>query len=127
MVTGLKQTVNEKDLKQLKNMLESANAALVFVHGRSKETMFNDSKLIFALVRAIEIVAEAADTVSEAGRRQYPHFPWAYTIDMPNRIVYGDSDINLDRMWVTVTEEIPVLISKLKQMIPVEDSYSPND
>ncbi|HEX9733103.1 MAG TPA: HepT-like ribonuclease domain-containing protein [Thermoanaerobaculia bacterium] len=49
-------------------MIESAETALEFVSGRQRADLDTDRMLLFALVRAIEVVGEAAGRISEAAR-----------------------------------------------------------
>jgi uncharacterized protein with HEPN domain len=48
------------------DMIDAAEAAMRFVHGRSRRELDRDELLLFAVVRAIEIVGEAAGKLSDA-------------------------------------------------------------
>ena len=61
--------------------------------------------LRFALVRAIEIIGEAASKV-----------PWAQITAMRNRVIHAYFDINHDVLWRTAIEEIPALLSPLRPL-----------
>jgi uncharacterized protein with HEPN domain len=54
----------------------------------------NDTLLRFALTRAVEIVGEAANQVSEAGRAELADVPWAQIVGMRNRLIHAYFDIN---------------------------------
>jgi uncharacterized protein with HEPN domain len=58
-------------------MIEAGEAAQRFIAGRQRADLDNDTMLLFALVRAIQIVEEAASKVSAETRSQYPQIPWA--------------------------------------------------
>lgn len=47
--------MNEHDHIRLQHMLESAQAAVSFTANENRESLDNDLKLVFAVVRAIEI------------------------------------------------------------------------
>ena len=64
--------------------------------------------LLFALVRAIEIVGEAASKVSAPTREHVP-IPWAAVIGMRNRLAHAYFDIDRDILWATVTQSLPEL------------------
>ena len=64
--------------------------------------------LLFALVRAIEIVGEAASKVS-APARECISIPWASVIGMRNRLAHAYFDIDRDILWATVTQSLPEL------------------
>ena len=70
--------------------------------------------LLFALVRAVEIVGEAAGKLSGEGRAQMPQVPWSAVIGMRNRLVHAYFDVDRDILWTTVTEAMPSLLAQLK-------------
>lgn len=53
------------DLVRLRHMLDAVDAAAGSISGRSRSDLDKDHMLLFALVRAVEIVGEAASKVSE--------------------------------------------------------------
>jgi uncharacterized protein with HEPN domain len=73
--------------------------------------------LLFALLRAIEIVGEAASRISAETRQAATDVPWPAVIGMRNRIVHAYFDINYDTAWKTVTEELPDLVPRLRALI----------
>lgn len=76
--------------------------------------------LAFALVRAIEIVGEAATKISIETREQHPDIPWAVIIGMRHRLIHAYFDINYDILWITATEAIPTLLPQLITLLPAE-------
>jgi uncharacterized protein with HEPN domain len=70
-------------------MIRAAEIACDFVSGRSRRDLDTDQMLAFALVRAIEIVGEAASKVSPATRQATGDIPWPLIISMRNRLVHG--------------------------------------
>lgn len=65
--------------------------------------------LLFALVRAIEIIGEAAAKVSPEARGSMPGVPWSRIVAMRNRLIHAYFDIERDVLWRTACEEIPAL------------------
>ena len=49
-------------------MIDAAQTAMRFVTGRQREDLESDAMLVFALVRAVEIIGEAASKVSPETR-----------------------------------------------------------
>ena len=66
----------ETDTLRLRHMLDAARAALGFTSGRTRDDLSADLMLQFALVRALEIVGEAAARMSEPTRTGHPEIPW---------------------------------------------------
>jgi uncharacterized protein with HEPN domain len=95
-------------------MIDAIEAALRFAGGRRRADLDSDEMLLFALVRAVEIVGEAAVKVSAEGRASVPAVPWSAVISMRNRLVHAYFDIDRDILWTTLTEALPRLLAQLK-------------
>ena len=108
------------DLVRVRHMIDAGREAMTFAHGRSREDLDTDRMLVLSLVKAIEILGEAASKVSEELRREKPAIPWREMVSMRNRLIHGYFDINLEIVWQTVSEELPPLISALEAMLKAE-------
>jgi uncharacterized protein with HEPN domain len=98
-------------------MIEAAETACNFVSDRARADLDTDQMLVFAVVRAIEIVGEAASKVSAATRRASTDVPWNLIISMRNRVVHAYFDIDHEIVWKTATEEMPEILPKLRSLI----------
>lgn len=97
----------DNDLVRVRHMLEAAQHAHAFVAGRSRADLGQDVQLQFAVVRAIEIIGEAASRLSPDFKTTRQHIPWAAIQGMRNRLIHAYFDINLDILWETVTTQSP--------------------
>ena len=102
------------DPVRLRHMVEAIEAAMQFAKGRSRADLDTDAMLMFALVRAVEVVGEAASKVSDATRAKMPGVPWREMVGMRNRVVHAYFDIDRDILWTTATEALPPLLAYLK-------------
>lgn len=109
--------LRDADVIRLRHMLESAEEAVGFARGRSRADLDDDRMLTLAVVRAIEIVGEAAANLSTETRAACPGLPWPNIIGMRNRLVHAYFDIDLDRVWETITDDLPALIEELRAII----------
>jgi len=73
--------------------------------------------LTLALTKSIEIIGEAANHVDIDTREKFFDIPWNDIIGMRNRLVHGYYDIDLDRVWDTITDDLPPLIDELQGLI----------
>lgn len=108
--------MHAEDQIRLKHMIEACEAALRFASGRPQSDLDADQMLLFAVVRAVEIVGEAASKVTEATRVELSEIPWKSIIGMRNRLVHAYFEIDTDIVWVAITVEIPLLLSRLKTL-----------
>jgi uncharacterized protein with HEPN domain len=73
--------------------------------------------LLFAAVRAIEVIGEAASKVTSETREAAPNIPWTAIVSMRNRLIHGYFDIDADLVWKTATVEIPELQRALQALV----------
>lgn len=106
-----------EDLTRIEHMIEAAESACAFVAGRQREDLDNDQMLAFAVVRAIEIVGEAASKVGLPTRQITSAIPWQMIISMRNRVVHAYFEIDHDVVWKTATEELPELLPVLRSLL----------
>lgn len=70
-----------------------------------------------ALTRLLEIVGEAAARVTDITRQKYTDVPWAHIVALRNRISHGYDEIDCDRIWIIVSEDLPSLIRQLEGIV----------
>jgi uncharacterized protein with HEPN domain len=76
--------------------------------------------LRFALVRAVEIIGEAASRVSRDTRNAASAVPWADAVLMRKRLIHVYFDTDNSILWKTATEDIPMLLPLLRLLLPTE-------
>lgn len=103
-----------EDKVRLHHMVEAGESAVQFVAGRQRADLDKDRMLLFALVRAIEVLGEAASKSSEERRATHAGIPWRAIIVMRNRLIHAYFEINTEIVWQTVTQEIPTLLPQLR-------------
>jgi uncharacterized protein with HEPN domain len=59
------------------------------------------------LTKLVEIVGEAAKSISITGGASLPDIPWRAAARMRDRLVHHYFDINLDVLWQTISEDLP--------------------
>ena len=105
----------------LRHMLDAAEQALGFSAGASRQNLDANPMLSFAVVRALEIIGEAAGKVTAETRAAYPELPWQSMTAMRNRIIHAYFDVDLDRVWDTITEDLPPLVARLRPILATLD------
>ena len=108
--------MQREDEIRIAHILEAGEAVARFLSGRRRADLDNDQMLSFALVRAIEVVGEAASKISCETRASLPVVPWAAIVAMRNRLIHAYFDIDADILWRTVTEELPELAKLLRRL-----------
>jgi uncharacterized protein with HEPN domain len=98
-------------------MIDAAESVGQFAAGRKRGDLDIDRMLLFAIIRAIEVLGEAASKVTEETQAASPEVPWASIVGMRNRLIHGYFDVDSDVVWRTVTEEVPGLLRSLKLLV----------
>ena len=106
-----------EDRVRLRHMIEAAESAAQFIAGRSRSDLDTDRMLLFAVVRAIEVVGEAASKLSEEFRAAHPGIPWRAIVGMRNRLIHAYFDIDTETVWETTTQELPPILNQLRELV----------
>ena len=101
----------------LRDMLTYAETAEGFVGDLDFESFRSDTEKTFAVVRALEVVGEAAKNIPVAIRRRYPEVPWSKVVGMRNIVIHGYFGVDLEVIWKTVREDLPPLRAALARML----------
>jgi len=109
--------MQKPDIMRLRHMLEAAREAISFLHGRSRKDLERNRMLALALVRCIEVIGEAATRVSAETKVRYTTIPWPDITGMRNWLIHAYFDVNLDRIWDTVTDDLPPVIAELETIL----------
>ena len=109
-----------RDDAYLLDMLLAAREARKFAADLTFTAFERNRMAQLAVLKAVEIVGEAASRVNTGGKEAHPEIPWQEIIGMRNRLVHAYFDINLDILWQTIQEDLPRLIALLEPLVPPE-------
>ncbi|NVL90305.1 MAG: DUF86 domain-containing protein [Desulfobacterales bacterium] len=109
--------MRKDDLVRLRHMLDAAKEAIGFVQNRTRSALEGDRMLVLSIVKSIEILGEAATRVTKECHNEFPQIPWRNIIAMRNRLIHAYFDIDLDRVWDTVTDDLPPLVQELERIL----------
>jgi uncharacterized protein with HEPN domain len=101
----------------LSDMLENAEKALSFVEGMDYEDFSNDDKALYAVIRALEIIGEAARQIPENIRNANPEIAWREIAGMRNKLTHEYFGVNTKVVWRTIQEDLPVIVPILRKML----------
>lgn len=120
--------MNERDETRLRDMLDEARRARRFVEGKTRTDLDSDDQIVgFAVVRALEIVGEAANKVSQATRDTLPQVRWGDIIGMRNRMVHDYANVDYNIVWDVVVYDLPPLIIALEALFPEQTEEDSGD
>ena len=112
----------DHDQHRIRHMIEAAQQAMYFMEGRQRGHLDTDVQLRLALLRALEVIGEAANKVTPETRAAHPEIPWTQVVGIRNRLIHAYFDIDLDIVWKTAAESLPELLSMLQAVLGLDAS-----
>lgn len=110
--------MTRRDLRDyLQDMLETIDIAQQFVAGMTFTDFQADQKTVFAVIRAIEVIGEAAKNIPIPIREQYPEMPWKSVTGMRDKLIHGYFGVNLEVLWDTVQQDLMQLRPVISKML----------
>lgn len=101
----------------LRDMQEAIRLALEFTEGMNFDDFSKDTKTIFAVTRAIQILGEAVKKIPDPIRQQYPQIPWKDIAKMRDKVTHQYFAVKLDVVWDTLKQDFPLLQSLLASVL----------
>lgn len=109
--------MSRNDRLRLLDMLDAIDRILQYVRGITYEQFLADRKTQDAVARNIEIIGEAAGSLSEQTRQMHTDIEWGKIIGMRNVLIHAYFGILPEIVWGVVTDDLPELQKKLKRQI----------
>ncbi|GAA3952361.1 DUF86 domain-containing protein [Hymenobacter algoricola] len=103
--------------QRLLHMLEAIAEVQGFVAGVSRAEFDLDHRTLFACVRGVEILGEAARHVADEIKAQYPEINWRGIVDLRNFVVHQYFAIDNEALWLVIHDHMPVLKPQLERVL----------
>ena len=113
-----------RNLDYINDIIDSIASIEKFINGIDFENFKNDYKTIYAVVRALEIIGEAAKNISAEMKKKRPEIPWKNISGMRDKLIHEYFGVNKNVVWDTIKRDLPDLkekIEKLKEIYETED------
>ncbi len=101
----------------LRDILSAIEDAQSFVEDIDLDSFLGNKEKQYAVVRALEIIGEAAARIPPNLREQYPAPPWKEMVGMRNIVIHQYFGVDEVVVWRTVQEELPPLKLTIARMI----------
>lgn len=105
----------------LEDIIESIERIQEYVKNKSKKAFENNFKLQDAVVRRFEIIGEAIKSIPQSVKNKYPKIPWKKVAGMRDVLIHEYFEVNLERVWKTIKEDMPRLKKQVGAILKIID------
>jgi len=109
--------MNDRDASHLEDMICYALDAIEMLGSADADALAGDKMRRYALVRAVEVVGEAATRVSAETRASLPAVPWRSAIGMRNILIHAYASIDLKNLADAVRNHFPSLVGVRREVL----------
>ncbi|WP_448382780.1 HepT-like ribonuclease domain-containing protein [Desulfosoma sp.] len=101
----------------LQDILEACNAVARFLRGTTEGLFIQDELIQSAVLQKLIVIGEAAARLPRSFTAQHPEIEWADIVAFRNIAVHEYFAVDWKIVWVTATEEVPLLHEQIKALL----------
>ena len=109
----------------LTDIVESADAIQVFLRDISRDAFLQNDLVRSAVLQKLTIIGEAAGRLPSELHTRHPDIEWPDIIGFRNIAVHAYFSVDWSIVWVTATQEVPILKQQIADII--SSDYSGNE
>ncbi len=109
--------MDKKIKNRLIDMRNYSAEAIEFLGDLTYEEFLQDRKTMFSVVRAIEVIGEAAAQTGREPLEVFPGIPWKEIIGMRNILIHQYSGIEMQTVYKTVKDFLPGFMVNLDKIL----------
>lgn len=99
----------------LNDIVDSMEKILEYTEGIDYDEFTNTSMIFDAVIRNFEVIGEAAKSISEEIKENYPDIPWGDMVGMRNILIHSYFGIDYSIVWNTI-KMLPNYLKKVKKV-----------
>lgn len=107
----------KKDKAYLQDILNSISDIETFIANINETEFYKNKEKKYAVVRALEIIGEAAKNLSKELRAKHKEIPWKEIAGMRDKLIHFYFGIKWELVWETVKNKIPELKNQLLEIL----------
>jgi uncharacterized protein with HEPN domain/predicted nucleotidyltransferase len=101
----------------LTRILESINHIGTFLQGVTWKHFSSSMEKQDAVAKRLELIGESVKSLPDEFRSKHAEVPWKDWAGLRDRIVHQYFDLNLDVIWDTIIDDLPLLKKHVEQFI----------
>lgn len=111
------------DRARLQHILD----AILEIESYTRQVSFDDfvvnSMMRFASIKQLEIIGEAANSLTDEFKRRFPNIEWRTIIGLRNILVHHYFGIDENVVWGIIQKDIPELKVKVVEILESLENY----
>jgi uncharacterized protein with HEPN domain len=109
------------DALRVQHILQEEARISRWLSNRTYKAFLADDLLQAGVSHALQIVGEAAWSLTDEFRAQLPHIPWRQIAAMRHRLVHDYFEIDLRIVWEAATIHVQEFVRELQPFAPAEE------
>jgi uncharacterized protein with HEPN domain len=105
------------DVATLRDVITACSWVMEYTRGLRRADLNQNHQLLSACCYQIAVIGEAVKRLSSAVRDKHPEIPWRDIAGMRNRLIHGYDSVDVDELWKTSVEDIPVLTEQVRRIL----------
>lgn len=108
---------NQKDILRLKHVLDSISEIENYTSNINLDKFINNSMMIDASIRHLEIIGEASNHLSEIIKSTYKTVEWRQIIGFRNLLIHEYFSVDVNLVWHVIQFDMPHLKQTIIEII----------
>jgi len=101
----------------LRHIIDAIEKIEKYLSGVSEESFVSNSLVQDGVIRQLGIIGEATRHLSNEIRQMDDTVPWQDISDMRNKLIHDYFGVDIDTVWITAKEDIPVFKKQIEAII----------
>lgn len=101
----------------LRHILDAIARIEQYVQGLDREGFGENLLVQDGVIRQITVIGEAVKSLSNELRDEYARIPWQDIAGMRDKLIHRYFGIDLETVWLTVRDDLPVLKSEVANIL----------
>ncbi len=109
--------MNKDDSIHLQHIVEAIDQIDRYTRGMSESEFSSRTMVQDAVMRQIQVIGEAANSVSSEFQDEHPKMQWSNLIGICKRTIPENITVNLANVWNVIQDDLPLHKQAIKKLL----------